>query len=111
MDAVFVDLASRDLKKQHFAKKGDQVAIRTRMLPPRIGWAPLSLSDDVELAQIQICGFPELFTAFQFAAGELSPQRQNSSPLRFPWPSWNKLLILWCREGGSNPHDLAVGGF
>src|ERR1035437_7451321 len=22
-----------------------------------------------------------------------------------------KLLILWCREGGSNPHDLAVGGF
>ena len=20
-------------------------------------------------------------------------------------------LFCWCREGGSNPHDLAVGGF
>ena len=20
-------------------------------------------------------------------------------------------MIIWCREGGSNPHDLAVGGF
>jgi hypothetical protein len=19
--------------------------------------------------------------------------------------------LLWCREGGSNPHDLAIGGF
>jgi hypothetical protein len=19
--------------------------------------------------------------------------------------------FLWCREGGSNPHDLAIGGF
>jgi hypothetical protein len=26
----------------------------------------------------------------------------------------NSLIIiglLWCREGGSNPHDLAIGGF
>ena len=26
------------------------------------------------------------------------------------WRS-RKLLIYWCREGGSNPHDLAIGGF
>jgi hypothetical protein len=21
------------------------------------------------------------------------------------------LTLVWCREGGSNPHDLAIGGF
>ena len=52
MDAVFVDLASRDLKKQNVAKKGDQVAICTRVLPARIGRTPLSLRDDVEFAQV-----------------------------------------------------------
>ncbi|MGD0830107.1 MAG: hypothetical protein ABR907_04130 [Terracidiphilus sp.] len=73
MVAVFVNFASRDLKRQHVAKKGDHMAFCTRLLSPRIGLAPLSLSDDVEFAQIKLCCFPELFAAFQLAAAELSP--------------------------------------
>src|ERR1035441_5852957 len=61
MDTVFVDLASRDLGKHHAAKKRNQVAICTRVLPARIGRTPLSLRDDVEFAQVQLSRFAEEF--------------------------------------------------
>jgi hypothetical protein len=31
--------------------------------------------------------------------------------LRGIWNRGYKSMILWCREGGSNPHEVALGGF
>ena len=42
---------------------------------------------------------------------------KSSVSVRFsllPIDKWSKMtneLSRWCREGGSNPHDLAIGGF
>ena len=32
-------------------------------------------------------------------------------PQRYRTKLLMALVFCWCREGGSNPHDLAVGGF
>src|SRR6266702_2673324 len=43
MDAIFINLASRDLGKDHAAEERNQVAICPRVLSARIGRATLSL--------------------------------------------------------------------
>src|ERR1019366_2696074 len=76
MDAIFIDLASRDLRKDHAAEERDEMTVGTRVLAARIGRAALSLSHDVELAQVQLRSFAEQFAAFQLTVAELAAQLQ-----------------------------------
>jgi hypothetical protein len=52
MDAIFIDLASRDLGKDHAAEERNQVAVCPRVLSACIGRAPLSLRHYVEFAKV-----------------------------------------------------------
>jgi hypothetical protein len=52
MDGIFIDLASRDLGKDHAAEERNQVAVCPRVLSARIGRAELSVRHDVEFAQV-----------------------------------------------------------
>src|ERR1700679_1115784 len=59
MDAIFIDLASRDLWKNHAAEEWNQVAVCPCVLSARIGRTALSLRHDVEFAQVQLRSFTE----------------------------------------------------
>ena len=72
MDAVFIDLASGNLWKNHAAEEWNQVSVCPGVLSARIGRAPLSLRHDVEFAQVQLRGFAEQFSALQLAVAELA---------------------------------------
>src|SRR5260370_40532799 len=70
MDAIFIDLARRDLRKNHVAEERDEMAIGTRVLSARIGRVALSLRHDVEFAQVQLRSFTEQFATFQLTIAE-----------------------------------------
>src|SRR5271154_1723532 len=76
MDAILVDLACRDLRKHHVPEEWDQVTIRTRVLSASIGWTTLSLRDDVEFTQVQLCSFAKHLPAFQLAVAKFTSKLQ-----------------------------------
>ena len=47
--------------------------------------------------------------AANFKLGEGKESRSLEAMMRYK--QLNKLKLIWCREGGSNPHDPKVGGF
>src|ERR1017187_4537789 len=76
MDTILIDLASRDLRKDHAAEERDEMTVGTRVLSARVGCTPLSLRHDVELAQVQLRRLAEQFAAFQLTVAELAAQLQ-----------------------------------
>jgi hypothetical protein len=47
---------------------------------------------------------PYAVTNPKYAEQRTSERRKSLNPSGY----WH---FRWCREGGSNPHDLAIGGF
>jgi hypothetical protein len=76
MDAIFVDLASIDLRKKHVAEERHEMPIGASVLSTRVGRIPLSLRHDVEFTQIQFRGFSERLAALQLTVAELAAQLQ-----------------------------------
>jgi len=72
----YSDLTSGDFRKHQAAEERNQVAVCTRVLSARIGGAPLSLRDDVELTQIQLRGFAEQLAAFQITVAKFTSELQ-----------------------------------
>jgi hypothetical protein len=99
MDAIFIDLASRDLGKNHAAEERDEMAIGTRVLSARIGRATLSLRHDVEFAQVQLRSFAERLAALQLTVAELASQLQI--PVFCELLRFSRGYLLWWLCAGS----------
>src|ERR1700761_3778449 len=76
MNAILVDPACCDFRKRHLSKERDQMTIRARMLSTSVRRAPLSLGNDVELAEINFRSFVEHLPGFEFTVAEFASKLQ-----------------------------------
>ena len=72
VDTVLLYLAGTDFRQDQAAKERHQVPGCSGVLTPEIGFAALTLRDDVVFAQILLRGLAKTFPRFQLSGAELS---------------------------------------